>query len=121
MDISTLVDFAVFGLILNAVSVIPFMIVLMFRVAHLSHAEMSEYKNFAGMSRVYYAQNHQIRFILRFLLVFIPTYSVYINVVATYYLLRHEGSYGLIRSAIARETSSFVPLVQYKIVPMSAK
>ena len=79
MGISTLVDFAVFGLILNAVSVIPFIIVLMYRVAHLSHAEMSEYKNFAGMSRVYYAQNPRVRFILRFLLVFIPTYSVYLS------------------------------------------
>lgn len=111
-----MMDFAVFGLVMNFLSFIPLIIMLMYRASGLTPDEVQEYVHFNKVMMPFIENSSPIKRLARLSLALIPTYCVYVNVVAMYYLLRYSGLNGLIKSAISKETFSFVPLVTFHVV-----
>ena len=111
-----MMDFAVFGLVTNFLSFIPLIIMLMYRASSLTPDEVQEYVHFNKMMMPFIENTSPLKRFARLALVLIPTYCVYINTVAIYYLIRYRGLRGLIKSTISKETFSFVPLVTFHVV-----
>ena len=116
MQLEYMMDFAVFGLVMNFLSFIPLIIMLMYRASSLTSDEVQEYVHFHKVMTPFIANSSPLKRFARLGLALIPTYCVYVNVVAMYYLLRYSGLNGLIKSAISKETFSFVPLVTFHVV-----
>jgi hypothetical protein len=116
MQLEYMMDFAVFGLVTNILSFIPLIIMLMYRAAGLTPDEVQEYVHFHKVMMPFIENSSRSKRFARLALALIPTYCVYVNAVAIYYLLRYSGLNGLIKSAISKETFSFVPLVTFHVV-----
>lgn len=116
MQLEYMMDFAVFGLVMNILSFNPLIIMLMYRASSLTQGEAQEYVHFNKVMMLSIASSSPLKRLVRLALALIPTYCVYVNVVAIYYLLRYSGLNGLIKSAISKETFSFVPLVKFRVV-----
>lgn len=116
MQLEYMMDFAVFGLVANFLSFIPLIIMLMYRATSLTPDEVQEYVRFNKMLMPFIENSSRSKRLARLGLALIPTYCVYVNTVAIYYLIRYHGLRGLIKSAISKETFSFVPLVTFHIV-----
>ena len=116
MQLEYMMDFAVFGLVMNFLSFIPLIIMLMYRASGLTPDEVQEYVHFNKVMMPFIESSSPIKRLARLSLALIPTYCVYVNTVAIYYLIRYRGLHGLIKSAISKETFSFVPLVTFHVV-----
>ena len=116
MQLEYMMDFAVFGLVANFLSFVPLVIMLMYRATSLTPGEIQEYVHFNKVMMPFIENSSPLKRFARLALVLIPTYCVYINTVAIYYLIRYRGLRGLIQSAISKETFSFVPLVTFHVV-----
>ena len=116
MQLEHIIDFAVFGLVANFLSFVPLVIMLMYRVTSLTLDEAQEYVHFNKVMMPFIANSSPLKRFARLALVLIPTYCVYVNTVAIYYLIRYRGLRGLIKSTISKETFSFVPLVTFHVV-----
>ena len=116
MQLEYIMDFAVFGLVANFLSFVPLVIMLMYRVTSLTPGETQEYVHFNKVMMPFIANSSPLKRFARLALALIPTYCVYINTVAIYYLIRYRGLRGLIKSTISKETFSFVPLVTFHVV-----
>ena len=116
MQLEYMMDFAVFGLVANFLSFVPLVIMLMYRVTSLTPGETQEYVHFNKVMMPFIANSSPLKRFARLSLALIPTYCVYVNAVAIYYLIRYRGLRGLIKSAISKETFSFVPLVTFHVV-----
>ena len=116
MQLKYMMDFAVFGLVANFLSFVPLVIMLMYRVTSLTPGEIQEYVHFNKVMMPFIENSSPLKRFVRLALALIPTYCVYINTVAIYYLIRYRGVRGLIKSAISKETFSFVPLFTCQVV-----
>ena len=116
MQLEYMMDFAVFGLVANFLSFIPLVIMLMYRATSLTPGEIQEYVRFNEVMMPFIENSSPLKRFARLSLALIPTYCVYVNAVAIYYLIRYRGLRGLIKSAISKETFSFVPLVTFHVV-----
>lgn len=116
MQLEYIMDFAVFGLVANFLSFAPLVIMLMYRATSLTPHEVQEYARFNNVRMSFIAKSSPLKRFTRLSLALIPTYCVYVNAVAIYYLIRYRGLRGLIKSAISKETFSFVPLLTFHVV-----
>jgi len=118
-EIEFLIRFAEFGLIANVLSIIPYIAVLSFRAQELTIRESREYVKFLVMFRSFAVQSHPLKRFCRMLLIFIPTYLVYINFISILYLLKYKGLFGMIRSKVSGETFSLIPIVKFEFVQVN--
>ena len=118
MDLVYFLDFVMFGIVMNFLSLIPLFIVLLYRVGTLQHEEIQEYIRFLKMVNTFYLRNSHLKRFARMMLIFVPTYLVYINTVVMYYLIRYSGVFGLIKSTIGKETFSIIPLIKFQVIPV---
>lgn len=116
MQLEYMMDFVVFGLVMNFLSFIPLIIMLMYRAASLTPDEVQKYVHFNKVMMSFIENSSPLKRFARLSLALIPTYCVYVNTVAIYYLIRYSGLRGLIKSAISKETFSLVPLVKFHVV-----
>ena len=116
MDLVYFLDFIMFGIVMNFLSLIPLFVVLLYRVGTLQPKEFQEYIRFLKMAKTLSLRNSPLKRFARMMLIFIPTYLVYINTVVMYYLIRHSGVFGLIKSAIGKETFSIIPLIKFQVI-----
>lgn len=116
MQLEYMMDFAVFGLVANFLSFVPLVIMLMYRATSLTPGEIQDYVRFNKVMMPFIENSSPLKRFARLALVLIPTYCVYVNTVAIYYLIRYRGLRGLIKSTISKETFSFVPLVTFHVV-----
>lgn len=117
LNFQLLVDYTMFGIILNFVSVIVSIIVSIIVSMKLSPYEMMGLIKF-GEVRKYYVETHNSPFkrILSRLLFFLPMYTTYITIIFLYYVLKHQNLWGFIQGSIHAENFSIIRLVKYDMI-----
>ena len=117
MTVDTIVNFSMFGIASNFVFILLSTVVSSVKIKQMSSSQLMETVMFSEVrSRHILETTTGLRRLLHFMLVFVPTYSVYINVVFLYHLFSTNDSNPVVKACMMADNASIVPLATFKKV-----
>lgn len=108
-------EFYLFGLMANVVAVVVAFVITVFRAFSLDEKELNTVKLFSK-TREFYIENYtpKWRRTGTFIMMFMPAYSVWINIVFLYYMLTNEGGWGIIKGTIESDNWQVFQMIRYE-------
>jgi hypothetical protein len=115
LDDASFYEFYLFGLMANVVAVAIAFVITLFRTFTLDEKELNAVILFSK-TRDFYIVNYTPtwRRIGTFCMVFAPAYSVWINIVYLYYMLKTSGGWGIIKGTIESDNWQVFQMIRYE-------
>lgn len=110
-------EFVIFGWVMNIISLMVVFIATLFRSSTLDEKELHSILSFSK-TRTHYIKNYTAawRQLGAFLLMFVPTYVAWINMVYLFYMFKNPGSWGIIKGTIESDKWEIIQLIRYETV-----
>jgi len=116
MPYSTVIDFFVFGLMLNGIGACIGFVAINLKVRCLSINECTEFMRFLYSRKMFMiTQVTDFAKVLKCLTVLVPGHLLVLSIVFSYNLIRYRGLQGIIRGVSQTERISIMPLVKYNL------
>lgn len=115
IDSATFYEFCVFGLMANVIVIAIAFVLTVFRTITLDEKELSTVILFSK-TRDFYIENYTPtwRRFGSFCMMFMPAYSVWINIVYLYYMLTNQGGWGIIKGTIESDNWQVFQMIRYE-------
>jgi len=116
MPYDAVIDFFIFGLILNGIGACIGIVAINLKVRNFSIDECTDYMKFSYSRKMFMiTQVTEFARALRCLTVLVPGHLLVLSIVFSYNLIRYRGVQGIIRGVSQMERISIMPLVNYNL------